>query len=948
MEGFRGLPEVYEYVSGPFQGGMGRVYQVRHRDWGVSMAVKQPLPDTLGDPKVMERFERECALWVSLGLHRHIVQCHYVRRLAGVPTVFAQWMEGGSLDEGIRSGALYRGLETDERAVQLRLLDLAIQIARGMAFAHSRGLVHRDLKPANVMFDAHGTAKLTDFGLSALFRGSGEGESRGFGTLAYAPPEQQSGARCTPQSDLWSFGVVLLELFLGERLWRNCVVIPTGLEHYFAHSRVRVPEEVCALIRACCQSSPLRRPESFSQAQAQLLDCWRRLSGEDYPTPEVNAGTLAAGTWNNRALSYLDLQRPEEAEKCWKKALSADPGHLASVYNRTLFRWRRGEAEDLTALHALQNAYNAAPRRESALLLCHFFEERGSAAPIRRLNSLFGETLADPAPLADRERRQTLLRRPARSMSVCGDRVVLLLRNGSASVWDLKRCEGTVQLAAAGYYLHQMALLPEGGVCAAADEGVVCFSPEGKLVTRIPVPEGRVLHLCLLEGGRKVLLHASRRDGDVQKEYFIRLRLSDGARERKIRVQQLSADPFLPLNDGHALLLRAGNRLLRLDLDAGKLTGRFETAYDVVLATLSADGTRLAAWDGETVQIWSIENTKRHTSFALAACHALCFARNGTLLLCAVERGAVQVRDTASGRCLRTFSGHGERVYALAAWEKGEAVLVADAQGVHAQGLPAFDRRALWQLSQVEDEGRLAADADRFQRLLRQAAAHWKRGEVRETLGCLRQARSVPGYARNSAYLRLNAAVGRGLDVKGLLSAWNRETARAEQIQPPDPCVCAVGGLLLRTDYDGTVRLLRSGDESLLRTVRAPIRGVTAAALSQDGRWAALGCMDGSTALLDLHTGALRWQQRGDGATVTALALLPRSGYLLAGCGNGAVLVRAGADGSLCRVLTGHSGAVRAISCSPDGLMARTDGEDGLIQIWQFDYEYAPKKEETP
>ncbi len=947
MDAFPGLPEVYEYRSGPFQGGMGRVYQVRHREWGMDMAVKQPLPGTTEDPRVLERFVRECELWVSLGLHRHIVPCCYVRRIGGVPTVFAQWMDGGSLQERIASAALYEGLDRDEGAVQLRLLDVAIQIARGMNFAHSRGLVHRDLKPANVMFDASGTARLTDFGLSALFRGSGEGESRGFGTLAYAPPEQQRGERCTPQSDLWSFGVVLLELYLGERLWRNCTVVPQGLEGYFAHSRLAVPEEVRDLIRACCQSQPLRRPEGFAQAEAKLTACWHRLSGRNYPPEQSDAGRLAAGSWNNRALSYLDLHRPEEALSCWERAIRADPGHMASVYNRALYRWRQGEADDLSTLHELQNAYNAAPGRESALLLSRFFEERGSAAPILRLNKLFGETLANPAPLAEREQRRSLLSRPLRQMSVNGDSAFLLLRDGSAQLWDLRRRTLRARLNTAGYHLHQGAVLPDGGACAAADEGLLRFAPSGELSACVPVPEGKVLHLCVLEGGEKVLLHASRRDADAQKEYFLRLRLSDGARESKLRLQRLSPEPFLPLDGGHSLLLRAGNRLLRLDLDAGGLTGRFETAHDVVLAALSENGGLLAAWDGETVSLWSTEDGALLRRFSLRKCHALAFARNGALLLCAAEQGTVQVRETASGRCLRSFSGHGSRVNALVPWNGADAFLCATGEGLVCQSLPAFDRRALYQLSRVEDEHRLTEDAHSFQEYLRSASAHWKRCQVPEALECLRRARSVPGFAHNSAYLRLNAAVGRKLPIRSLLSAWNRESAHAaEQLSFPDPCQSAGAAILLRAKYDGTVQLLRREDETLLKTIHTSVRGVTAAALSQDGNWAALGGMDGRTALVDLHTGTLRWQQRGDGVTVTALALLPRGNYLLAGCGSGAVLVRSPLNGRVCRVLTGHSGAVRAVTCTPDGLMARTDGEDGSIRIWQFDYEYTTEGEE--
>src|SRR5262245_33830746 len=116
------------------QGGMGRVYKVRHQGWNVDLAVKTPLSEAvtaLGGP---EHFEHEAETWVGLGLHPHVVSCYYVRRVDGLPRVFIEYVDGGSLHEALRE----RRFPTTEA-----ILDVAIQSAWGLDYAHERGLVHR-------------------------------------------------------------------------------------------------------------------------------------------------------------------------------------------------------------------------------------------------------------------------------------------------------------------------------------------------------------------------------------------------------------------------------------------------------------------------------------------------------------------------------------------------------------------------------------------------------------------------------------------------------------------------------------------------------------------------------------------------------------------------------------------------------------------------------------
>ncbi|MGW6244346.1 serine/threonine-protein kinase [Streptomyces roseolus] len=217
----------YEVTALLGRGGMGEVFRVRHLGWGTDLAVKSPLLGDADSPRRRELFTAEAQTWVSLGLHPHVCGCHYVRTIGGVPRVFAEYVPGGSLADRIRSRQLYAGGEAD---VLARILDVAVQTAWGLEHAHRRGVVHQDVKPANVLLDDSGTAKITDFGLArahaAALTGSAEvrpGASLlltgGGMTPAYAAPEQAAGHRVGARSDLFSFGVSVLEMLTGEVRW---------------------------------------------------------------------------------------------------------------------------------------------------------------------------------------------------------------------------------------------------------------------------------------------------------------------------------------------------------------------------------------------------------------------------------------------------------------------------------------------------------------------------------------------------------------------------------------------------------------------------------------------------------------------------------------------------------------------------------------------------------
>jgi serine/threonine protein kinase len=154
--------DLYEIKDIYTAGGMGLVYRARHHSWNIDLVIKSPRPEVIARAGGSEAFIREAETWMELGLHPHIVTCHYVRTIDGVPRVFAEYVDGGSLKDWIDDGLLYEG-GCDKSLV--RILDVSIQFARGLAYAHEKNLVHRDVKPANVLVTADGTVKVTDFGL---------------------------------------------------------------------------------------------------------------------------------------------------------------------------------------------------------------------------------------------------------------------------------------------------------------------------------------------------------------------------------------------------------------------------------------------------------------------------------------------------------------------------------------------------------------------------------------------------------------------------------------------------------------------------------------------------------------------------------------------------------------------------------------------------------------
>jgi serine/threonine protein kinase len=197
----------YKIIEEIGAGGMGVVYKAEDTKLKRTVALKFLPPELTRDPEAKARFIREAQAASSLQ-HNNICAIHEINSTDDDQMfICMDYYKGDTLKQKLANGALFV-----EQAI-----DIAIQIANGLARAHEEGIIHRDIKPANIIITDRGEVKILDFGLAKL---AGQAQltkdSSTLGTVAYMSPEQVSGKEVDHRSDIWSLGVVLYEMLTGQ------------------------------------------------------------------------------------------------------------------------------------------------------------------------------------------------------------------------------------------------------------------------------------------------------------------------------------------------------------------------------------------------------------------------------------------------------------------------------------------------------------------------------------------------------------------------------------------------------------------------------------------------------------------------------------------------------------------------------------------------------------
>ncbi len=199
----------YEIIKELGKGGMGVVYQAHDPQIDRPVALKVLRVDRVVNEEFVSRFFKE-AKFIGRLSHPNIVTVYDVGRDHGTIYIAMEYLQGQAFNEVIRSGRL----NVEE------IIDIALQVAHALGYAHNKGIVHRDIKPSNIILTDEGGVKLTDFGIARAEDSNAAQQTQTgviLGTPFYMSPEQVMGKRIDGRSDLFSLGVVLYELIVGRK-----------------------------------------------------------------------------------------------------------------------------------------------------------------------------------------------------------------------------------------------------------------------------------------------------------------------------------------------------------------------------------------------------------------------------------------------------------------------------------------------------------------------------------------------------------------------------------------------------------------------------------------------------------------------------------------------------------------------------------------------------------
>ena len=282
-------------------GGMGEVYLAEDTKLRRQVALKFLSVDQTHNDSVLQQFTQEAQAAARLQ-HPNIITVHEVNEYKGVPYISMAYIEGLSLKE----------LSSDKLLPIADIIDLGIQIMRGLTAAHEEGITHRDLKPGNLMIDTTGAVKILDFGL-AVFSDIESKEdpdvtvtSNPFankiaGTISYMAPEQLLGQELDTRVDIFAFGVILYELITNEHPFAAQSIpeisssilrdTPTDL-----HSkRSNVPYDLGRIVSRCLTKKPDKRFQTARDVCNELEELSNELK-QDKAITGTGDGVSMQGT----------------------------------------------------------------------------------------------------------------------------------------------------------------------------------------------------------------------------------------------------------------------------------------------------------------------------------------------------------------------------------------------------------------------------------------------------------------------------------------------------------------------------------------------------------------------------------------------------------------------------------------------------------------------------
>lgn len=308
----RSLADRYELIDQIGEGGMAVVYKARDTLLNRNVAVKILKPEYTKDVKLVDNFKKESQAAARL-VHQNIVGVYDVGRQGNINYIVMELVEGEILSDYISKHA-----PLDYKKV----VDLGMQIAEGLAFAHKNNVIHKDIKPHNVLITPEGIAKITDFGIAKMEDKAtivGNVDTV-MGSVHYLSPEQARGGYVDEKSDIYSLGIVLYEMITGKVPFDGENPVNVALMQINdpmvppSHIVEGVPPILEQIILKATEKLQINRFKSANE----MLEALRNVN--IISSIVGDSVYLNAGVRKDGMIEYSEVERPEiEEEKTQKR-----------------------------------------------------------------------------------------------------------------------------------------------------------------------------------------------------------------------------------------------------------------------------------------------------------------------------------------------------------------------------------------------------------------------------------------------------------------------------------------------------------------------------------------------------------------------------------------------------------------------------------------------------
>jgi len=949
--------DLYEVLEILGEGAFGKVYKVMHRGWNTILAVKTLREEFVENKEYKKVFIKECQGWVNLGLHPNIVSCYYVRDLGGLPRIFLEYMEEGSIYDLIKSGKIK---ELD------RIIDMTIQCLDGLSFAHGKGLVHRDIKPANCLVSGEGEVKITDFGIAAGLENPGiiiedkiphnktiitEGGT--VGTPAYMPPEQwdhKYGKR-GPWSDIYSLGVMLYELCCGKRPFDS------GVEHTGVikmrhisdvpvnpvEINIELPENLSRFILRCIEKEPSKRYESCEEARKELVKIYEEIMGEPYHRKKPEEASLLADGLNNRAISLMDLGQKEEALKVWQEALKADFLHIPSIFNSSLVEWRSGKINDLEVIDRLNNILQERPdKKEIYYFLGLVHLERDDC---REAMEKFKEALRVSV---NREAIEKLLKKATERLPLStqliraissekGELLETLSLNSEGkkafvSCRTLKKDDfyGAQRTDTGNYHIldtekgewikkrfcHPFwfsAITPDGkwGLSAGGKDFLHLWDLDTDTLVKTfypPHSEGR--SSIALDPDRKYIAEGGK-NGIV---YIYDTYSGQCVKKLEGHKGPVSVLHFTPdrkhvvsgSQEGDCKVTgrtRGKGKVNIWNIATGQCVRTFEIQEEGDSVNFSSHGKIGVTLNGNELKIWDTEKkiciNKCMVKRIMVPSEKISLSDNGNLALIAGGEKKFFLFDTEKGCCRRTFVSN---CYNFALSGNGKTALfwepIFNNSFIHIWKINSLNLSNFYStfaLSFIKKTEEILSFQSHFRKLLEEAEKTIEAGNWNSAIDILSQARNLPGYEVHP----------------DIMAQWRK-----------------LYGLCKKTGIKSVQKI---------KTLKGHRDSLNSMVISNDGKFLVSGSADGAIRVWDIFKGeCIKTFQGRKNNAVMSVSLSSDSHFIISGHSDGSINLWDASGGNFVRTFKEHTKFVRGISLSRDGRWLLSGSDDRTAKLWDI------------